>query len=196
MLDITKDIQSLTTFRRRSGDLMKQLKKSRRPVVLTVNGKAAAVVQDAQATRDCSTSRPAPISGRGFARAWKTRERAGRVPLRSSSRNSKPSMAYLVSMALRAQRDLISLYEDINAKESAAALRWYQSLKLAILGLEENPNRCPITPESKQIRHLLYGHKPHVYRVISRVLERKKRVDILHIHIRYGAQRKFKIRNL
>jgi prevent-host-death family protein len=49
MLDITKDIQSLTTFRRRSGDFMKHLKKSKRPVVLTVNGKAAAVVQDAQA---------------------------------------------------------------------------------------------------------------------------------------------------
>ncbi len=49
MLDITKDIQSLTTFRRRSGDLMKQLKKSKRPVVLTVKGKAEAVVQDAQA---------------------------------------------------------------------------------------------------------------------------------------------------
>ena len=31
MLDITKDIQSLTTFRRRSGDGMKQLKKSKRP---------------------------------------------------------------------------------------------------------------------------------------------------------------------
>jgi hypothetical protein len=28
MLDITKDIQSLTAFRRRSGDFMKQLKKS------------------------------------------------------------------------------------------------------------------------------------------------------------------------
>jgi prevent-host-death family protein len=49
MLDITKDIQSLTTFRRKSGDFMKQLKKSKRPVVLTVNGKAAAVVQDAEA---------------------------------------------------------------------------------------------------------------------------------------------------
>jgi prevent-host-death family protein len=49
MLDITKDIQSLTTFRRRSGDFMKQNKKSKRPVVLTVNGKAAAVVQDAEA---------------------------------------------------------------------------------------------------------------------------------------------------
>ena len=49
MFDITKDIQSLTTFRRRSGDLMKQLKKSKRPVVLTVKGKAEAVVQDAEA---------------------------------------------------------------------------------------------------------------------------------------------------
>ena len=49
MLDITKDIQSLTTFRRQSGDFMKQLKKTKRPVVLTVNGKAAAVVQDAEA---------------------------------------------------------------------------------------------------------------------------------------------------
>ena len=49
MLDLTKDIQSLTTFRRRSGDFLKQLKKSKRPVVLTVNGKAAAIVQDAKA---------------------------------------------------------------------------------------------------------------------------------------------------
>ena len=49
MLDITNDIQSLTTFRRRSGDFMKQIKKSKRPVILTVKGKAAAVVQDAEA---------------------------------------------------------------------------------------------------------------------------------------------------
>ena len=49
MLDITKDIQSLTTFRRRSGDFMRQLKKTKRPVVLTVKGKAAAIVQDAAA---------------------------------------------------------------------------------------------------------------------------------------------------
>jgi prevent-host-death family protein len=49
MLDITTDIQSLTTFRRSSGEFMKRLKKSKRPLVLTVNGKAAAVVQDAEA---------------------------------------------------------------------------------------------------------------------------------------------------
>jgi len=49
MLDITKDIQSLTNFRRNSGEFLKRLKKSKRPIVLTVNGKAAAVVQDAEA---------------------------------------------------------------------------------------------------------------------------------------------------
>jgi prevent-host-death family protein len=49
MLDLTQDIQSLTTFRRRSGEFLKQLKKSKRPVVLTVKGKAAAIVQDAAA---------------------------------------------------------------------------------------------------------------------------------------------------
>ena len=49
MIDITDDIQSHTTFRRKSGDFMKQLKKTKRPVILTVKGKAAAVVQDAAA---------------------------------------------------------------------------------------------------------------------------------------------------
>ena len=48
MLDITKDIHSLTNFRRKSGKFLKQMKKSKRPVVLTVNGKAEAVVQDAE----------------------------------------------------------------------------------------------------------------------------------------------------
>lgn len=48
MLNIAKDIHSLTAFRRRSADFMKHLKKTKRPIVLTVKGKAAAVVQDAE----------------------------------------------------------------------------------------------------------------------------------------------------
>lgn len=49
MLDITKDIRSLTTFRRRSGEFLRQIKKSKRPVVPTVKRKAAAIVEDAEA---------------------------------------------------------------------------------------------------------------------------------------------------
>jgi prevent-host-death family protein len=48
MFDITKDIHSVTTFRRNPGQFMKQLKRTKRPVVLTVKGKAEAVVQDAE----------------------------------------------------------------------------------------------------------------------------------------------------
>lgn len=49
MLNIATDIQSLTSFRRRSAAFMKHLRDSKRPMVLTVKGKAAAVVQDAGA---------------------------------------------------------------------------------------------------------------------------------------------------
>jgi prevent-host-death family protein len=48
-INIAKDIHSLTAFRRKSGQFLKQIKKTKRPIVLTVNGKAEAVVQDAEA---------------------------------------------------------------------------------------------------------------------------------------------------
>jgi prevent-host-death family protein len=48
-MDITKDIQPMTTFRNHSAEFMAHLKLTKRPLILTVNGKAAAVVQDAEA---------------------------------------------------------------------------------------------------------------------------------------------------
>jgi plasmid stabilization system protein ParE len=98
-------------------------------------------------------------------------------------------MSYLVSITSRAARDLAHLYEGINARGSEAARRWYRGLKESILSLEELPRRCAQTPENRKLRHLLYGSKPHVYRVIYRVLEKKEEVQILHI--RHGAKKKF-----
>ena len=46
-IDISKDIHSLTDFKRRTTELVGQLKTTGRPLVLTVNGKAELVVQDA-----------------------------------------------------------------------------------------------------------------------------------------------------
>jgi plasmid stabilization system protein ParE len=99
-------------------------------------------------------------------------------------------MAYLVNLTARAQRDLARLYGEIHAEHSDAALKWYRGLKKAILSLEEQPNRCPVTPESGKLRHLLFGNRPHIYRVIYRVLEKQKQVEVLHI--RHGARRSFK----
>jgi len=89
----------------------------------------------------------------------------------------------------RAERDLAAVYDAIDAENSAAALRWFSGLERAILTLEEIPTRCPIPPESKTLRHLLYGRKPHVYRVIYRIVERRKEVEILHI--RHAAMDRF-----
>jgi prevent-host-death family protein len=44
MVNVAEDIHSFTTFKRKSSDLMKRMKKTGRPLVLTINGKAEAVV--------------------------------------------------------------------------------------------------------------------------------------------------------
>jgi plasmid stabilization system protein ParE len=99
-------------------------------------------------------------------------------------------MEYLVKIASRAERDLAHLFQKINAEHSEAALSWYWGLKDAILRLREFPTRCPVTRKKGQLRHLLYGRKPHVYRVIFRVMEKQRYVEVLHI--RHGAMRTFK----
>jgi plasmid stabilization system protein ParE len=99
-------------------------------------------------------------------------------------------MAYLVEFTNRAERDFIELFGEIRAAESDSALRWFRGLRAAVLSLEEMPNRCPVTRESVHLRHLLYGRKGHVYRVIYRVLEKQKRVEVLHI--RHGARQDFR----
>ena len=147
MPDITNDIQSLTTFRRRTGDFMKQLKKTRRPVVLTVKGKAAAVVQDARAYQQrldiaaLACAEEGIHQGLEYVKCSETHAMPGR-----SSRISKPGMAYVVKISARAQRDLAQIYRRINADDSNAALiKWYCGFRQAILRPEEQPNRCPVT---------------------------------------------------
>ncbi len=100
-------------------------------------------------------------------------------------------MAYLVNLTARAERDLAYLYAYIDAEHSEAALKWYRGIKEAILSLEEQPGRCPVTPENDKLRHMLYGNKPHIYRAIYRILEREKRVDVSHI--RHGARRRLRV---
>jgi len=98
-------------------------------------------------------------------------------------------MAYHVKIMPRAERDLEAIFEYIHATESGAARLWYRGLTRQIRRREETPNRSPVTPEDSKLRNLLYGRKPHVYRVIYRVREKAKLVEILHI--RHGARDRF-----
>jgi prevent-host-death family protein len=47
MIDLSQDIHSLSDFKRKTTAYLQQMRESGRPVVLTVNGKAELVVQDA-----------------------------------------------------------------------------------------------------------------------------------------------------
>jgi mRNA-degrading endonuclease RelE of RelBE toxin-antitoxin system len=60
--------------------------------------------------------------------------------------------------------------------------------------LADYPERCPVAPEARRmkrkIRHLLYGTKSHIYRVIYDIDERRKAVWILTI--RHGARKQLR----
>jgi prevent-host-death family protein len=47
MIDLSQDIHSLSDFKRKTSEFMTRMKESGHPVVLTINGKAELVVQDA-----------------------------------------------------------------------------------------------------------------------------------------------------
>ena len=76
-------------------------------------------------------------------------------------------MAYRIKIMPRAKRDLSSLYDWLDAGSSDAAPTWYLGLKDAIRTLGGTSTR-----------------------VIYRVIEKQRQIDVLHI--RHGARRKFK----
>ena len=98
-------------------------------------------------------------------------------------------MAYRVRILPRAEKDLDAIYLRIRAPVSEPAELWFEGLIQAIHSLSKNPERCPITSENSQFRHLLCGRGPNVYRILFRIAEKPRRVIIAHI--RHGAQKPF-----
>jgi PHD/YefM family antitoxin component YafN of YafNO toxin-antitoxin module len=47
-MNLNRDIRSLTDFKHRTPEFVEQLKETGEPIVLTINGKAALVVQDSE----------------------------------------------------------------------------------------------------------------------------------------------------
>jgi prevent-host-death family protein len=51
-MKLVRDIQSLSTFKRDTSRFLKQMRRTKQPLVLTVNGAAAIVVQDAESYQE------------------------------------------------------------------------------------------------------------------------------------------------
>lgn len=102
-------------------------------------------------------------------------------------------MAYRVELTIRASQDLEQIYERISADDSSVAALWYFGLEDAIRTLRNFPRRCPVAPESKmrkpELRHLLYGSKRDVYRVIYDIDEPSELVRVRAV--RHSAMDEF-----
>jgi plasmid stabilization system protein ParE len=99
-------------------------------------------------------------------------------------------MAFRVEYSAQAEADLDGILEWLISHHAGeAGLRWFEGLEAAIASLSEMPNRGPLAPENEsfpfEVRHSLYGRRPHVYRVIFRVIG-----DVVYIlHIWHGRRR-------
>ena len=96
-------------------------------------------------------------------------------------------MAFRVEITERAARDLEYIYDSIHADFSGVAEEWFNGLEIAIYSLEEHPERSAITLEHKNLRHLLYGSKPHIYRIIYAVAKKARIMNILPHPLRVRA---------
>jgi toxin ParE1/3/4 len=95
-------------------------------------------------------------------------------------------MPYLVRLTDRVVWDMEAIYEFIEADASERAFAWFNDLAEAIYSLERFPERGAVVPESKKLRHLLFGRKPSTCRIMYPVDKRNRVVNVLHI--RYGAR--------
>ena len=101
-------------------------------------------------------------------------------------------MRFRVEVARAAEADLEQLYLWVVERAPHQGAAWFNGLERAILALGQHPERCPIAPESinsaQPVRVLLYGRRPHVYRVFFVVDQPARAVRVLHV--RHGARQR------
>ena len=99
-------------------------------------------------------------------------------------------MAFRIEYTNLAQADLDTLLGWLIEREAGeAGRRWLKGLEAAIDSLRDMPQRCPLLRSDRRIsfevRQLFYGRKPHVYRILFRIID-----DTVYIlRIRHGRQR-------
>ena len=98
-------------------------------------------------------------------------------------------MTYRVKLTGKARRDLNNIFEWLTAQHAGeAGLRWFFRLEEAIESLSDMPQRCGVAPETArfpfEVRQLVYGRKPHFYRVLF-VIEAD---TVWVLHVRHGRR--------
>ena len=79
-------------------------------------------------------------------------------------------MKYKVRLQPPAENDLEEAYLWAAGHAPESAARWLARFQEALRSLELNPERCGLAPEHKrlkrELRQLMFGAKPNVFRVV------------------------------
>jgi plasmid stabilization system protein ParE len=107
--------------------------------------------------------------------------------------NSAGNMTFRVEVTAEAQRDADAIYEWLVLQHAGeTGLRWFSALEIAINSLRNFPERCSIAPDLHhlpfEVRQLLYGNRPHIYRILFAI--RYETVYVLNI--RHGRRQPVK----
>jgi len=99
-------------------------------------------------------------------------------------------MAFRVETSAQAESDANSILEWLLSEHAGeTGIRWFLALDDAIASLAAFPKRCPLAPETArfpfEVRQLLYGRKPHVYRILFTVEDDTVKI----LHIRHGQRK-------
>ena len=100
-------------------------------------------------------------------------------------------MTFRVETTAEADHDAAEILEWLLSQQAGdTGIRWFRNLEEAIASLAAFPKRCALAPENSrfpfEVRHLLYGRKPHVYRILFTI----ENDTVYVLHIRHG-RRKF-----
>jgi plasmid stabilization system protein ParE len=99
-------------------------------------------------------------------------------------------MAFRVEVTPEAKLDAKRILKWLDSEQAGeAGLRWFHRLGEAIDSLSTFPKRCPVAPENAktpfELRQLVYGRKPHFYRILFTI-----EGDVVYVlRIRHGRRR-------
>ena len=100
-------------------------------------------------------------------------------------------MAYQLVILPQAEADIAEALTYLAERAPEAATCWYRRVRAEIESLAAMPARCPIAPEAVklglEVRHLLYGKRPGIYRIVFRIVEEVQEVQVLAV--RHGARK-------
>jgi plasmid stabilization system protein ParE len=98
-------------------------------------------------------------------------------------------MTFRVEITASAEQDANAILDWLLSEHAGeTGMRWFAALEDAIASLAEFPSRCRLAPENAvfpfEVRHLLYGRKPHVYRILFTIEE----TTVYVLHVRHGRR--------